>query len=244
MFIWNSLKTEWQAILTALTFLTALPFPQPTYHADNWKKSNCYYPLAGYVVGLCVALTLLLPFPREVVAALGVAVWLFVTGFLHWDGLVDSADALLVAKSPPERLSILKDVHVGAFGLGVGGLYLLLLFALLQHVTLFEVIVAAVWARTLLLFSMFWWPSARSGAQAMGAHTRRGAAEAWRTALLWAAPTLLIWDAWLAVLGAALSVWGLSVWAARRLGGGLTGDIYGALVVVAEIAALLVFCVQ
>ncbi len=231
------LSPQLRAARLALTFLTTLPLPHITeVRAGDFARASAYYPLAGYVVGGLVSLLLWLglPLPGGVMAALAVGAWLAVTGMLHFDGLVDSADALFAVKSPAQRLDILRDVHVGAFGLAVGVLALLTLWSLLAApLPWYAPLVAAVSARTLLLLPMNLYPAARQ--DSLGARSREGR---WGAALLLAAPTLLLpgaWAAWLAALAVCL---GVAAWSARRLGGGLSGDIYGMIVVTAELAAL------
>lgn len=226
-----------RALLLALTFLTILPFPQPReVQEGDFARASRFYPLAGYVVGGLVALLLWLPLPLPVGvrSALALAAWLALTGGLHFDGLVDSADALFSAKSPEKRLEILKDVHVGAFGLAAGGLALLLWWSLLAApIPFFAPLVAAVAARTLVLLPMTLYPTARPGS--LGAVSRSNSG--W-LALLLAAPTLLLpgaWAAWLTGLVASLL---LARFAASRLGGGLTGDTYGLIIVGTELAVL------
>lgn len=229
---------QWRAVHLALTFLTTLPLPAVTYQEGDFARASQFYPLAGYVVGGGVALWLWLPLPLplDVRAALAVGLWLLLTGMLHFDGLVDSADALLSMKSPAKRLDILKDVHVGAFGLAVGGTYLLVLWSLLKSgLPPLAPLVAAVSARTLLLLPVNLYPAAR--AASLGASSRRGLV-ALPVALALAAPTFFVAGALWAWLLGLLAALGLARWAAGRLGGGLTGDIYGLLIIAAEIAAL------
>lgn len=231
------MRREFRAAYLALTFLTTLPLPHIyALEEGDFSRASAYYPLAGYLVGGLVALLLWLPLPVPdgVRSALALAAWLGLTGLLHFDGLVDSADALLVMKSPAERLHILKDVHVGAFGLATGVIYLLLLHSLLGAVPFYAPVVAAVMARALLLVPMNRYGAARAGS--LGASARRG--PVW-VALLLALPALLLPQAWAAWLAAGLGMWLLAHWAARRLGGGLTGDIYGLLICGAELLALL-----
>ena len=56
------------------------------------------------------------------------------------------------------------------------------------------------------------------------------------------AGTYVLLGQWgLLALGASLAiVWAFGWWAARRLGGGLTGDVYGAASEIAEVVALVV----
>nr|WP_221276963.1 adenosylcobinamide-GDP ribazoletransferase [Deinobacterium chartae] len=224
----------------ALTFLTTLPLPNPgEVRSGEFARASGFYPLAGYMIGALAALTLLLghalELPGGVSAALTLALWLTVTGMLHFDGLVDAGDALLVARSPQRRLEILADVHIGAFGLAVGVLTLLTKWSLLAALEAPWILVAvAVAARVAVLAPMNLYPAARQGS--LGARSRQGW---WPLALLLALPALLIPGAaitFVAALAAALLV---AAFAARRLGGGLNGDVYGAIIELAEIAALI-----
>lgn len=105
----------------ALALLTVLPLAPKGVGEEDFKRSVAFFPLAGYLLGLPLALLALLPLPPGLSAALGVALLLGLTGFLHLDGLLDLADALLGARPREERLRILKDPHLGAFAFGVGG---------------------------------------------------------------------------------------------------------------------------
>ncbi|RTR25208.1 adenosylcobinamide-GDP ribazoletransferase [Deinococcus radiophilus] len=220
-----------------MAFLTAVPLPHIQPQPGDWARASAFYPLAGYLVGGLAALSLSLttPLPAGVGAALTLGVWLAATGWLHFDGLVDSADALLAAKSPRQRLDILGDVHVGAFGLGAGVLYLLTFWSALEAgAPLYAPVAAAVLARLLVLVPMNLYPAARQ--ESLGARSREG--RPW-PALLLAAPVLL-WPGVPLAAGLALAVTLLAAaWAARRLGGGLSGDVYGLLICLAELTALL-----
>ncbi len=221
----------------ALTFLTTLPLPHVgEVREGEFARASGFYPLAGYAVGALVALVLWapVPLPGGVRAALAVVAWLWATGMLHFDGLVDSADALLVMKSPQRRLEILADVHVGAFGLAAGVLSLLTLWSLLGSARPIDAVAAAVAARLTVLAPMNLFPAARQ--ESLGARSREGW---WPVACLVAAPALLIPGAWLAFLASLFTALVTAVFAARRLGGGLNGDVYGAIITLSELVALL-----
>ncbi|WP_102127205.1 adenosylcobinamide-GDP ribazoletransferase [Deinococcus planocerae] len=236
----SSWRRQLDAAHLALTFLTTLPLPHiREVREGDFARASAYYPLAGYAVGGVVALLLWLPLPLPdgVRAALAVGAWLAVTGMLHFDGLVDSADALFAMKSPERRLEILRDVHVGAFGLAVGVLALLTLWSLLSApIPAFAPVVAAVVARTVLLFPMNLYPAARQ--ESLGARSREGR---WGAALLLALPALILPGAWGAALATLVAALLVARFAASRLGGGLNGDTYGLIVVTAELAALCAF---
>lgn len=243
---------ELAAARLALTFLTVLPLPGAgEVPPGRFARATAYYPLAGYAVGGLAALVLLLPLPPPVAAALALALWWLLTGLLHLDGLIDSADALLAPVSPARRLEILQDVHVGAFGVAAAALTTLLAWAALSAVTtVWAPVVAAVLARTVLLAPLHLWPTARAGG--LGDRAARSEDRSpvrrpgWRPvlALALAAPTVLLPGAWFAWLVVPVVVLVVAAWAARRLGGGLTGDAYGLLVVVGEVTALLALTVR
>jgi adenosylcobinamide-GDP ribazoletransferase len=229
----------------ALTFLTTFPLPHtPEVKDGEFARASGFYPLAGWAIGGLAAglLWLPLPIPAGVHSALVLATWLAATGLLHFDGLVDTADAVFAVKTPQRRLEILRDVHVGAFGLATGGLVLLTWWSLLAAARPAEVLLAAVAARTVLLAPMNLFPAAR--VDSIGARSREGR---WGVALLTSSPLLLLavfgllpWLHLLAGLAAALMAALLVArFCASRLGGGINGDVYGACVIFAELAALL-----
>ena len=232
-----------RGVRTALSFLTVLPFPAPRdFRPEDLGRAAPHYPLAGYVVGGVVAAVLWapLPIPAGVRGALALLAWLLVTGMLHLDGLLDSADALLAPVSPQRRLEILRDVRVGAFGVGVGVATLLLLWSGLRSAMPgWAPVVAAVSARFAVTGPLAVFPAARG--DGLGAAAQGG--RWWWWGGLYVLPVLLLPGAWLAVLLTVAVAWLGAWWASRRLGDGITGDVVGALIVVAEVAALLPYVI-
>ncbi|WP_407571150.1 adenosylcobinamide-GDP ribazoletransferase [Deinococcus altitudinis] len=229
----------------ALTFLTTFPLPHLLEVRDGeFARASGFYPLAGWAVGGLAALLLWLPLPipAGVHSALVLACWLASTGLLHFDGLVDTADAVFAMKPPEKRLEILRDLHVGAFGLATGGLILLTWWSLLTAAHPAHLILAAVAARTVLLLPMTLFPAAR--ADSLGAKSREGhRGGSVLTAGLLALPLLLLPIAFTqllaALLAAAVAALLVARFCASRLGGGIGGDVYGACVIFAELASLL-----
>lgn len=75
-------------------------------------------PVVGLILGaLWAALTALARavLPEPLAACILVLSLPAMTGFLHLDGYMDVADALLSSRSREEKLRILKDSHVGSF---------------------------------------------------------------------------------------------------------------------------------
>jgi adenosylcobinamide-GDP ribazoletransferase len=119
-----------RSLLCALGLLTILPVGLRTPLSEaELGRSRFYFPLVGALVGGLVggwtALVALLPVGPAVQAFVVLLFWVTITGALHLDGLCDLCDGIFGGRTPEERLRILKDPHLGSFGL-VGGILLLL----------------------------------------------------------------------------------------------------------------------
>ena len=168
-----------KSLLVAIGFLTTIPVPQiGEYEPDALGRSTAWFPIVGLLIGGLVAgayYGLIFILPASVVAVLTTIVWVALSGGLHLDGLADSFDGLLPSVSREKRLSILKDVHLGAFG--VMGLVLaliakvVLLFSLPKEQLFFAIPLAAATGRWALVLSALQ-PSARPGG--LGDITKQG----------------------------------------------------------------------
>jgi adenosylcobinamide-GDP ribazoletransferase len=231
----------------ALRHLTVLSVPyDPAESKAPPARALAWFPLVGAWIGVAAGGALSLPFPAPVRAALALGVWIWLSGALHEDGLMDCADATLAPVSPARRLEILKDPHAGAFAVVAEGTLLLVRFAALLSAPLLAPVVAALTGRWVMTLSLALWRPAR--ADGLGARYAAGARSARPTAVA------LVLLAALAALESSVSVGppraliaasvglgsGLAAawWLDRRLGG-LTGDAHGAASVIAECAVLL-----
>ncbi len=235
------------SLLVALHFLTRLPLPPREVSLEEVGRSAWAFPLVGVILGLLLAgadWLLGWLFPPSLRAALVLALWVALTGALHLDGFVDCCDALLAARPPEVRLEILRDTHVGAFGV-VGAVVLLLV----KYAALSTCLFAGNWPALLLAPALGRWgmvyaiaryPSAR--ATGMGKTVREfvgGRALVGATLLalsvLAARPLAGLVAFGLAWLFTAL----FARWVLRRIPG-FTGDVYGALCEAVEAVVLLV----
>lgn len=242
-----------RAVLTAIQFLTILPIPGSHKISDAaLGRATAWYPLVGLVLGIILAAldwACRQIWPSGVSAALILAAWAGLTGALHLDGFVDCCDALLVPAEKHRRLEILRDVHVGAFG--VVGVVLLLLIkytaltALPDASRLPGLLLVPTLGRWSMTGAVLLFPYARSG-PGLGQKARTGAGQgqlvvATVTALLVAGLASWLGLGWMVVLLVFLTVIsaaGLSWWISSRIGG-LTGDAYGAICEVVEVISLL-----
>ena len=112
----------------AVAFLTRIPVPF-RFDARDRTKSTAYYPLVGLLIGGVIAAfdgLIAVHFPPLVRAVLVTACWVFITGGLHLDGLMDVFDGLGSHREPERILAIMKDSRVGAMGVLAAVLILLL----------------------------------------------------------------------------------------------------------------------
>lgn len=231
----------------AVSLLTILPAPA----SDAWTpgesgRAAVWYPWVGLALGGLVWAVWWLAcglFPAEVAGVLAVTAWVALTGGLHLDGLADACDGLGYAGVPAQRLEVMRDPRLGAFG-GLGlGLALLLKAAALSALPVTAgggVLLAAVLARWFLLpagLEPLAKPGGMAGDFAQGLTRSAIGWGAWWPLMLTAA---LGWRGALA-LGAAWLVTASVLALARARLGGLTGDILGLLVESVEIAVLLVW---
>jgi adenosylcobinamide-GDP ribazoletransferase len=115
--------------LLALQFFTRIPVAGRLaawvgFSPQMLRASAAHFPGVGWLVGLLVAalsggLLLALPgggFSPLIVATLGTAFGILLTGAFHEDGLADVADGLGGSLQRERALEIMKDSRVGAFG--------------------------------------------------------------------------------------------------------------------------------
>ena len=129
--------TKWyDRIWAAFIFFTRLPFwrlHQPEKEA--YKTVVEHWPLVGWLTGAAMATVLYLGcyvFPYEIAAVLAILTRLLITGALHEDGLADFIDGFGGGGSDRQRiLDIMKDSHIGTYGV-IG----LILYFLLLHFTI------------------------------------------------------------------------------------------------------------
>jgi adenosylcobinamide-GDP ribazoletransferase len=253
----------------AITTLTVLPLPPGRVDRATARKAMAWIPLVGAGLGLVLAAVLfgtrsvlahdpgpLLP------AALTVALMALLTRGLHLDGLADTVDGL-ASHAPADRaLAIMREPEIGPAGVVAVVLVLVveinaLTVCVANHRGTESLLLAVLTGRLTVLWSCLrGTPAARPrGLGALVAGTvRRPLAMLWTIAI--GAEALgygrLDRDAGtlrggMRALAALLTALGLT-WlvrrhAVRRLGG-ITGDVLGALVVIAEATVLVAMTVR
>ncbi len=241
------------AFLAAVQFLLVSPaFIRREFSPRELGQATGFYPLVGLVLGgLLAAVDVLLGriFPDQVRAAAVLALWIALTGALHFDGFLDACDGLLGGNTPDRRLEIMRDERTGAYALSGGALLLLLMYSSLA------VPAADRWAALLLAPALGRWgmaaavvafPYARPEGLGKDVKAHAGKLQlaiATATALL--AVVGLTWLLRNYAAGAALllsaGIWWLTARFVLSRVPGMTGDTYGALNMLMEATVLLTF---
>lgn len=122
----------------ALMFFTRLPLwrlHQPP--RESFRAVVEYWPLAGWVTGGLMALTLYASshfLPYSIAVLLAIVVRLLLTGALHEDGLADFCDGFGGGTDRQRILDIMKDSRIGTYGVIGLILYFALLFTSIVNI--------------------------------------------------------------------------------------------------------------
>lgn len=223
-------------IRAAFSFLTIIPLGAPV--GGRPGRAFAWFPLVGICIGaLLGAIARLSPFDHDLTAFLILLAWVMITGGLHLDGFGDSCDGLLAAVPPSDRLRIMKDPRVGAFA--AVGLILLLLgkWLAIRAAPPEMLVLAPVLGRWSMVLAAYRFPSAGEG---MAAHFRTGLS---LRQLIIATIWVLFLFTQAEIVALALFCCGFTLvfaaWVARRLGGGINGDVCGAVCELNELLCLL-----
>ena len=238
------------SFLVGLQFLTRIRIVRQTvWTAEDFGRSTRFFPLVGLVLGICYALAAWILVSvlgmRALTAALLLILPLLLTGGLHADGLMDTADGVFSGRERERKLEIMKDSRVGSFGVVAFVLLMFLQFALLLDMSpplLVPVFfVMPIIGRMAMVLAVSCFPYARAdgmGKTFADMADRRTVAIAAVTTSVLVIPIGLLATLAL-VIGIVFSLL-FCRWMTAILGG-VTGDVYGAATVLTETIVLVVF---
>ncbi|MGB8534775.1 MAG: adenosylcobinamide-GDP ribazoletransferase [Acidobacteriaceae bacterium] len=238
-------------IAVAFQFLTRLPLPPVTFAPDGLARSVKFFPMVGLVIGSGAALLekVLAPHLGRPASAVVVLLYLvLITGCLHEDGLADVADSL-GGRSPEQRLAILRDSRIGAYGAAALVFSLLsravLLAGLpLEHFTAYLISAHVLCRWSTLPLSYYLPPARESEGQGAGLGARIAKLTSASSLIFGSAFTIVtvvvaLRKAAIAPLLSAIAIPLLSSFFYVRKFGGITGDCFGATNQLTEIAVYL-----
>lgn len=233
-------------LAVAFGFLSCIPVGKGPVEEVDLGRSLGWFPAVGLAFGALlagVALLLRDHLPPTLVAVALVALLAALSGGLHLDGLADVFDGLGGGRGDRERtLAIMRDAHIGAHGAAALVLLLAAKVAAVHEVlrsgstwALFGFPMLARWSAVPLVVCF---PYARPVGLGLAMNHHGRPIHLVLTMGLTAACVAWLGVRALAPAGAALAgALGLAVLMWRRLGG-LTGDVYGASIEIAELGFL------
>jgi len=139
------------SLFGAIIFYTTIQLP--TFLPLNFEKIARWLPIIGILLGSLLVLAdgvaNVINIPVLTKNTLIIGLWIYLTGGLHLDGVMDTADGLAVQDSE-KRLQVMADSVTGAFGVMSGIMIIALKIASLTEITEFRwfaLILACSWAR-------------------------------------------------------------------------------------------------
>lgn len=111
-----------------------IPVPSVKWNENTMKYAMCFFPFVGVVIGIFVYLFNYMMRIMRVNVLLYSSIMtltpILISGCIHLDGFIDTCDARYSRQNTERKLEILKDPHVGAFGIISCCCYLLVSFGI------------------------------------------------------------------------------------------------------------------
>ena len=246
----TALQHPLRSVSAAIRFLTVFPgLSKAQLDQEYFGPARYYFTIVGLITGCVVALcgVILQTICAPLVTAVLLTVLLSsVSGFLHLDGLADTADGFLSSRSREHILEIMRDSRIGVMG-AVAVCSLLLvksaaLYSLDRQFMTGALVCATAASRTAMVAIMYFLPYARSGGGLglLFKAEENGSAVVVLSFLLLLFTLVLLLPAKLLVLICAFLIVFMifSVWCMKKIGG-YTGDTVGCLCELMEGAILL-----
>ena len=241
-----------ESIVVAFQFLTRLYLPiNVEWNTANLRRSLMWFGLVGSFIGVILAgaMTLFNRFDLipAVSAIIILIIWIFITGGMHIDGISDMADGFFSMRDKEKTLEIMKDSHVGAFGVITIVFLLLIKFEMLKEFIIIEknvwlLILPPTIARIAAGLVLSFYETTKKSGLGYTFHSSD-------PRIFWAIGfivTLIISSILniksLIFIGIAILASNLmALWAKKKIGG-LNGDIYGAIVETVEVIGMVFIC--
>ncbi|MDX1357302.1 MAG: adenosylcobinamide-GDP ribazoletransferase [Clostridia bacterium] len=237
-----------RSIIISFSFFTIIPMPMIEWTEKRMKFVPQILPLVGIVIGGLafglVKLLVLINAGSLISAALLSVYFLVITGGVHADGLMDSADAYFSRREKERKLEIMKDSRVGAFAV-----IALVVVVLLKTAFLYEIfetgrnfgiilLMIPVVSRCLQPSMLYFFPYARDEglAKMYGGNLKKLHGVIPLAVMSVAAAIMIFTHGIIALIipGIAVAYYCFYYLSARKNFGGITGDLLGAFLEVSE----------
>lgn len=236
-----------KGFILSLQFLTRIKINTVVdFNKENLGKSTFFFPLVGGILGgIGAGVYYVFSFINRDLAALATVVSMIIlTGGLHLDGLADTFDGFLANKDKETTLDIMKDSRIGAFG--VIGLVVNILAKyvivsnLLKNLPII-LILSLGNSRLVLSYKMIYKKIARPGGLGHMFHRSNPKKYVLRGGMVYTIIVGFLNPIYLIPLVATIVASEIICRISYKKIGGLTGDVYGAIIEIGEIVSLITF---
>lgn len=234
-------------IPASLGVLSRIPVKVNQEAAQSRGASAAWaYPIVGAIIGLAAviagSISLFLGLPDILISAVLLTTLIMLSGAMHEDGLADTFDGLWGGFTRERRLEIMKDSHIGAYGVLALSVSVLtrfgLILALVQHGHIWALIAVGALSRVPMVLLIARLPPARDFGLSHSVGQPRIETALIAALIGLAIGFVLIGGSMLhGVVLASLAVGALAYVALKKIDG-QTGDILGASQQLSEIAFL------
>ncbi len=159
------MKNFLSSFFGAVIFYTVIQLPK--FIPVNFLKIARWIAWIGVIIGIFLGfidgIATVIDFPNFTKTIIVISFWIYITGGLHLDGVMDTADGLAV-QNPQKRLKVMQDSVTGAFGVMAGIIIILLKVFSLSEITEFRwfiIILATSWGRWGQLMAISFYPYLR-----------------------------------------------------------------------------------
>ncbi len=164
-----------KSFLLMLSFFTRLPVPHVEYEEARYKNGIKYVPIIGLLVGFILfGLSKLIHYLKYdlgygmqignfdlIAMATLFIVYIVTTGAIHLDGVADTCDGILSGRERAKMLEIMKDSHIGVFGVVGLMVWGASFFVLLETINQLTLILLPVVGKSAMILSAYMAPYAR-----------------------------------------------------------------------------------
>ncbi len=243
---------QWiNSLIIAGSMYSKLPMPKTDWNKENMKYVMCFFPLIGVVIGAFVyAWTYLepwIPMSRVFWTAIVIVIPIIITGGIHMDGLLDTADALSSYAPKEKKLEILKDSNSGAFAVITCVVYMILSFGIWYDANKSTVLILSagfVLSRALSGLAVVTFPLAKDSGF-VSLFSNEAHKKLTRFVMIFYMMCCAVWMIWfdvklgiLCLLGAGISFLYYRILCVKQFGG-TTGDVAGYFLQICELVMAL-----
>lgn len=239
-----------KSFIVAVQFLTPIPIRLKVVEPKDLARSMRWFPLVGLMIGLLLFLA------KTISVSLGFSIWVtsivvlltltIASGGLHLDGLSDMCDGFYAGKTKEERLQIMRDPHIGVMGV-IGIVFTILIkWAILislpnGYYSGVSLILMPVISRWTMVIAAFFGPYVQIAKEGIGKPFVENITlkEVIIATIIALGVSIVLADiiGFLLIAISFMSIF-IMVIIARRILGGITGDILGAINEIIEILVL------